>query len=578
MESSEPSFQYQPLSYHDIRILHLSPGQPGDELVGDLVIRNLDDKDLEYDALSYMWGDLTPTASIHFGHQSLPIARNLMEALQRLRYPDKTLRIWIDAICINQNDIDERSAQVSLMRQVYRSAKTVRSWVNVSLDTSSQAIKALQSFRFTNDSDQRFGLGNDPTFWDAVAPLFNDTYWSRAWIQQEVVNARELVIHCVNADFDGANVMLFQIANEDAMQRSLTADPASMHLWREHFYNYLSPSRDLLNKRFGSHEQETLFGVLRAFCQVGMTRECDYLYALMHLASDYHEGAIEVDYSKSRLEVVIDATEYHLRHHGDLEFLALTSAPDTLTPQGTFLRTFPTWISPRLVSPELNDRSLFSSGDCAWGRHQSSASICKATRRLKLRGIRIDHIYEFLTSGPYCSNVTVGDLVNLRSVLYCDNFIELLDKGWRTFTQTLPAQSVADVLYYLENIVEGTPDIPILKDGYVNPKLCSRIEPPHVQVISPLLFLLAYGEVIQTGSRKLGIVPKCDLGVGDEVWMVLGCHLPIILRPQSDGTYWYSCATLMPEWESFEVLKDFTISSQPGDKIGDWTVQDIEIS
>jgi hypothetical protein len=112
--------QYQQLGHRQIRLLHLRPGQVGDELVGELRVQSLDDG-LKYDALSYMWGDSTlvggimihstPDDGISTQSRMLPIGQNLKSALQSLRYPDKDkiLVIWVDAVCINQRDLDERA-------------------------------------------------------------------------------------------------------------------------------------------------------------------------------------------------------------------------------------------------------------------------------------------------------------------------------------------------------------------------------------------------------------------------------------------------------------------------------------
>ncbi|KAF2034246.1 hypothetical protein EK21DRAFT_41779, partial [Setomelanomma holmii] len=81
------------------------------------------------DALSYMWGDPTPTDKIKLQGTPLPIANNLATALRSLRYADKSLLTWIVAICINQQDLSERSKHVQLMRQLYRRAATVRVWI-----------------------------------------------------------------------------------------------------------------------------------------------------------------------------------------------------------------------------------------------------------------------------------------------------------------------------------------------------------------------------------------------------------------------------------------------------------------
>jgi hypothetical protein len=72
-----------------------------------------------------------------------------------------SLRIWIDAICINQNDENERGHQVAMMRSIYSKADCVRIWINApNLEEGSEAVIALQSFQCDAEGDY-YGLGSD---------------------------------------------------------------------------------------------------------------------------------------------------------------------------------------------------------------------------------------------------------------------------------------------------------------------------------------------------------------------------------------------------------------------------------
>jgi hypothetical protein len=180
-----PHVIYDPLEHSQIRILRLAPGKKGDTLVGVLLLADFEDKFIEYDALSYMWGDPTPTDTLLLSNRALRISNNLATALRHLRYTEKPLMIWVDAICINQEDIGERSSQVSLMRRIYTSANTVRVWINEpAVDANCEAVAALQAFHLaTNDPDHgEARLGADLTLWAPVGPIFTNRYWKRAWV------------------------------------------------------------------------------------------------------------------------------------------------------------------------------------------------------------------------------------------------------------------------------------------------------------------------------------------------------------------------------------------------------------
>ncbi|KAK0613702.1 heterokaryon incompatibility protein-domain-containing protein, partial [Immersiella caudata] len=124
-------WRYQPLDSQQkqIRILSLAPHrQKLSPLAGDLLTVSLLDKP-RYDALSYAWGDVESSLALTLNGSRLHIRRNLENALRHLRLPDEPRFLWIDALCINQTDIGERSHQVQLMGEIYSQATTVRAWI-----------------------------------------------------------------------------------------------------------------------------------------------------------------------------------------------------------------------------------------------------------------------------------------------------------------------------------------------------------------------------------------------------------------------------------------------------------------
>ncbi|KAJ4346605.1 uncharacterized protein N0V89_010536 [Didymosphaeria variabile] len=79
-----------------------------------------------YTALSYVWGDPNdPEYVVVNGFDRVPVTRNLFRMLKALRSRDAGLPLWIDALCINQRNHQERAAQIGLMRRVYQQAQTV---------------------------------------------------------------------------------------------------------------------------------------------------------------------------------------------------------------------------------------------------------------------------------------------------------------------------------------------------------------------------------------------------------------------------------------------------------------------
>lgn len=129
---SPPDQLYKQLdsSRREIRLIALLPGKLFDPIVVALAPFSLDNADaLEYEALSYVWGETSDPQNIELNRVTFPVATNLYVALQFLRIPSGVRILWVDAICINQNDVEERNYQVGLMSSIYSSAWRVLCWL-----------------------------------------------------------------------------------------------------------------------------------------------------------------------------------------------------------------------------------------------------------------------------------------------------------------------------------------------------------------------------------------------------------------------------------------------------------------
>ena len=103
----------------------------------------------DYVALSYCWGDAGTTREIIVNGYSIRVTVNLEAALRQLRDSNcikQGLKLWVDAICIDQNNLEERGQQVGRMRDIYASAWHVVIWLGADADDSSLAMTAIRYF------------------------------------------------------------------------------------------------------------------------------------------------------------------------------------------------------------------------------------------------------------------------------------------------------------------------------------------------------------------------------------------------------------------------------------------------
>jgi hypothetical protein len=127
----------------EIRLLCLEPGSYEEDIHCRLKHVKLKDKPT-YEALSYMWGDATVRRIVFLSGHPHSVTENLEIALRHLRKTDKARTLWIDALCINQNNLKERAEQVQKMKKIFDTAGSVLAWLGEATEDSDEAFVVLQ--------------------------------------------------------------------------------------------------------------------------------------------------------------------------------------------------------------------------------------------------------------------------------------------------------------------------------------------------------------------------------------------------------------------------------------------------
>lgn len=194
--SSDFSYHYVPLNYQkpQFRILTLLPSADHEDRIrGTLRVENLEQPP-PYAALSYAWGDDFEAQSLHLQTGSLPIRKNLFDALSALRHASKPCDLWIDAVCINARDVDERHSQVRCMRTIYDSATEVIVWLGEGDQHTKRAMKLLDEIA-TGRHNFLKGVPNFSRL--DLDSLLGRPWFKRMWVVQEVVGTLgECTIRC----------------------------------------------------------------------------------------------------------------------------------------------------------------------------------------------------------------------------------------------------------------------------------------------------------------------------------------------------------------------------------------------
>jgi hypothetical protein len=121
---------YKPLAKHEkTRLLVLEPALYKTDPLKCRLVHADSLEDYRYEAVSYAWGLETAEKTISCSGKNVSITSNLDGGLRRIRLPTEVRIIWVDALCINQDDKEETSRQVQIMREIYSKAQSVLVWL-----------------------------------------------------------------------------------------------------------------------------------------------------------------------------------------------------------------------------------------------------------------------------------------------------------------------------------------------------------------------------------------------------------------------------------------------------------------
>ncbi|KAM0232480.1 hypothetical protein ACHAP5_010705 [Fusarium lateritium] len=315
--NKKASYQYPPLTKRDsIRVIELHPAMPGDLLSIDQNEAQLNVK-ATFEALSYEWQDEFGSVPVQCDDKQILITPNYKAAMENLRLSSKRRYLWIDAICINQDDDQERNQQVAIMADIFRAAEKVLMWLGKETDSTRAAfevlpvmtkaypimIQAAENSSFNpelvgedhNPQEIMDSVVQDEVAFEAFTALVQRTYWTRAWNFQEIVLG----------DSRGICISGSQSCEWTVMRSALLAHNQHPSPW--HF----STTADI-ELRFLNTGTILLGSVVLALLRLNVTDPRDKVFASLGLAST-EESFVErpvANYTITVQDVFVQATRY----------------------------------------------------------------------------------------------------------------------------------------------------------------------------------------------------------------------------------------------------------------------------
>ena len=225
------TYKYKPIAYHeDIRILKILHGKEGSNLECMLFPSSLQSTKStstsnchRYCALSYWWGEDLPTHPVEMyddtgvrdGLQTMTpfnssgkfyIRDNLAAALKQFRKETEDINVWVDALCINQTDVEEKTAQVARMDVIYSEATYVCAWLGAGKPESKETFDFLKNKVLDlQELDNLVKTSNHARKWRLVVNLMKNRWFSRRWVIQELALARIAVVRWGSEEIEWSN-------------------------------------------------------------------------------------------------------------------------------------------------------------------------------------------------------------------------------------------------------------------------------------------------------------------------------------------------------------------------------------
>jgi hypothetical protein len=436
----ERGYIYSALSaeHCEIRLLTLAPGGREEAIQCHLSVATLTDQP-SYTALSYVWG--SPVASVDASPEILldghhfPVTSNLHAALQHLRPSDghDSIALWVDAVSINQSDVEERNQQVAMMRNIYASATDVTIWLGEEDEVS---VAAFDAFPIIADKTSWFWQGKDNNnslrhqqilkhCGDFFFSLQSEYPWfTRVWILQELALASEdpMVVCGWKSTPWSMFIAAWQaIAQEPSLglvnlQKEWKAPSGESHFVALTKLDVLSTLRQSTQ----DDTRESLKRLLIMSRTSAATDPRDRVYGLLGLLDKNAldpdlSTPIPVDYRKSCAEVYTDAMR-HIFSQGDGPYFLSgvylsgrsVEAPHIASlPASTEQPTLPSWVPDfTLQTAEtawqptglafLPPATMTASGA---GQGAKNGTILEDRRTLQIEGLFVDIMDEVIPLG-----------------------------------------------------------------------------------------------------------------------------------------------------------------------------------
>lgn len=515
-------FPYEALSEanSEIRLLEFVDTKMNESRVECLIHKVSLHEEVNFTALSYVWGGSCKSGEILLDQVPMPVTPNLENSLRWAKYhwkkkfPDRDvsrLRLWADGVCINQDDIKERNHQIQLMKDLHSKAELVISAV---AHNHSRVPRAFQVYHDVYDilinSEPRFSFDDICSYewmkrlpylcredagaqallhnlsWNAVVEFLSLPYWKRVWIVQEVTLAQSVLLVCDEACLELEKMLetsaILMIPIQVSQRRFSHSKPefVSRRAW---CYACVEMLRDvgvrcmafqcemaLKNSNLGRLMLQH-FHASRIFT-LEATDPRDYIYGLLGLL----EIDIKPDYNKTVDQVYLDFATTILRGSASFEGKGACErcfrGCDFLSRSGIAKRrsdlSIPSWVPDFSDAESGSDRrpALFTKDTPKCNCPHARSDVAKGKqpiikgRILCVPGVHVETITKFTAIHKGCKEDTMRNLSKLNP-----GIVDLIREYSMKFSQYVTGIPVLQAIYRILILNPGSWDSASLTRG-----------------------------------------------------------------------------------------------------------------
>jgi hypothetical protein len=547
----EQAFKYSPLNddFAEIRLLEFRVIDDENEEIECAIITAPLDEAPPYEALSYAWGAPEPKTLIKLNSVAFGVSRNLYLALKHLLQTELLLfrkldlpthRLWIDAICIDQSNLEERSRQVSLMSPIYKRAMNVVIWLGEPWEDYDLAADFLKNLHFNpalSPSIKVKGKSIDSVkVQDALKKFFSFPWWTRAWTVQEWVLAQRTVFHCGRYLLDG-HIVRQSVRHYFHHQQACCVEhnnPVQNNL-----FNILIVMEKLEYIRLLLDNVSFPY-VINHFRARRATNMRDKIYGMLGLATGDYKNLAKPNYSHSTEQVFEASALAMIKRTRNLEVLSHIA---TFGQQNLKLPSFvPDW-----TAEVEHDRSYIDWLN--WLSHLHLYNSCGgeaadikviAPGRIALKGFIVDEIKSTGSALHSVPNQTFLDQMhNLADIdcnpeeIYCNSTITRKEAFWLAICGSIENffDPGRDNRPFYRRIPTPSNFARFEKWALWFPTYSVELFDPEVQSVQLPFRVMAKGrKFVVTTKGYVGFCPN-QSEKGDVIAIFAGGSVPFVLRP-----------------------------------------------